>query len=128
MRRRRLRDDASARYRRDFRHPVGLCRQVVFLLTFLVLLGCHSPSRVIEGTFVVNGEPKSGVEVRLSSNLEEFSNCNGAPVSAVTDQFGMFRASIAKFPVRPCFTVDGKTYSDSFILDDRTRELRFPHE
>jgi hypothetical protein len=96
--------------------------KVILLLTCLVLLGCHAPSRVIEGTFVVNGEAKSGIEVRLPGNLDDFSNCNGAPVSAVTDQLGRFKASVTKFPVRPCFTVDGKIYSDSFILDDRTQK------
>ena len=92
------------------------------LLIFLMIVGCSDHGRVVEGTFVVNGKPKSGVEVRLPNNLEDFSNCGGAPLLAVTDRSGNFKASTTKFPIRPCFTVDGKIYSDFFVVDDRKQD------
>ncbi|HEY5781504.1 MAG TPA: hypothetical protein VIT66_06520 [Lysobacter sp.] len=88
------------------------------LFLCLLITGCHEPGRVVVGTFLVDGEPKSGVEVRLPNNLEDFSDCGGAQLSAVTDQSGKFTASTTKFPIRPCFTVDGKIYSDFFVVDD----------
>ena len=92
--------------------------KLLSVLICFVLTGCHEPGRVVEGEFVVNGKPKSGVEVRLPSNLEDFSNCGGAPLVAVTDRSGKFTTSTTKFPIRPCFTVDGKIYSDFFVVDD----------
>src|SRR3546814_3450662 len=92
--------------------------KLLSVLICLVLTGCHEPGRVVEGTFVVDGKPKSGVEVRLPNNLEDFSNCGSAPLAAVTDRSGKFTASTAKFPIRPCFTVDGKIYSDFIVVDD----------
>ena len=88
------------------------------VLICFVLIGCHKPGRVVEGTFVVDGKPKSGVEVRLPNNLDNFSDCGGAPLAAVTDRSGKFATSTTKFPIRPCFTVDGKFYSDFLVVDD----------
>src|SRR3546814_19000000 len=62
--------------------------KLLSVLICLVLTGCHEPGRVVEGTFVVDGKPKSGVEVRLPNNLEDFSNCGSAPLAAVTDRSG----------------------------------------
>src|SRR3546814_10430984 len=66
--------------------------KLLSVLICLVLTGCHEPGRVVEGTFVVDGKPKSGVEVRLPNNLEDFSNCGSAPLAAVTDRSGKFTA------------------------------------
>jgi len=92
--------------------------RLLYLLLCFMMAGCHEPGRVVEGTFTVDGKPKSGVEVRLPNNLEDFSNCGGAPLAAVTDQTGKFTASTSAFPIRPCFSVDGKIYSDFFVVDD----------
>jgi hypothetical protein len=92
--------------------------KILSLFICLMISGCHEPGRVVTGTFAVDGKPKSGVEVRLPSNLEDFSNCGDAPLSTVTDQSGKFITSTTKFPIRPCFTVDGKIYSDFIVVDD----------
>ena len=92
--------------------------KILFPLLLLAMTGCQNPRRLVEGTFVINGEPKSGVEVRLPSDIDDFSKCGNAPVVAVTDKLGKFTASAARYPIRPCFTVDGKVYSDFFIVDD----------
>jgi hypothetical protein len=92
------------------------------LILCFAFAGCYQPVRVVEGTFMVDGRPKSGVEVRLPNNLEDFSSCGGAPLSAVTDQSGKFTTSTTEFPIRPCFTVDGKIYSDFFIVDDGKKD------
>jgi hypothetical protein len=96
--------------------------RLLLVLIFLMTAGCQESGRVVEGTFSVNGSPKPGVEIRLPNNLDDFSNCAGAPVSATTDQSGKFTTATHTFPVRPCFTVDGKTYSDAFIVDDGAQE------
>ena len=92
------------------------------LLFCLMIAGCQDSGRIVEGTFTVDGRPKSGVEVRLPYDLEDFSNCSGAPVAAVTDESGRFRATARELPIRPCFTVDGKIYSTFFIVDDGTSD------
>ena len=97
--------------------------KLLSLFFCLIVVGCsQEPRRLVEGTFVVDGKPKAGVEVRLPNNLEDFSDCDGAPLTAVTDQSGRFTTSTAKFPIRPCFTVDGKIYSDFIVVDDRTSD------
>ena len=92
------------------------------LLLCLTIAGCQETARLVEGTFIVDGMPRSGVEVRMPNDIEDFSNCGGAPLAAVTDQSGKFTTSTTKFPIRPCFTVDGKTYSDFFVVDDGKQE------
>ncbi|MDR6841507.1 hypothetical protein [Pseudoxanthomonas sacheonensis] len=93
------------------------------LLIFAVAItGCNKPGRVVEGLFTVDGKPTPGVEVRLPNNIDDYSDCGGAPLAAVTDQSGKFRASIDKYPIRPCFTVNGKIYSDFMIVDDKKQD------
>ena len=98
----------------------GIDTRMIFWYVFICSLvsGCQPAGRSVEGVFTVNGEPRAGVEVRLSSNLEDFSNCGKAPLAAVTDQAGEFKAIVRKLPIRPCFDVDGKTYSTMFVVDD----------
>src|SRR3546814_15734075 len=100
--------------------------KLLSVLICLVLTGCHEPGRVVEGTFVVDGKPKSGVEVRLPNNLEDFSNCGRAPLAAVTDRSGKFTVSTAKFPIRHCFTVDGKFYSNFIVVYDGKQDPIMP--
>jgi hypothetical protein len=40
----------------------------------------------------------------------------------VTDQYGKFTARATEYPIRPCFTVDGKIYSDFFIVNDHKED------
>jgi hypothetical protein len=87
-----------------------------------MIAGCQQSGRLVEGTFVVNGRPKAGVEVRLPDDLKDFSSCGQAPLAAVTNQTGQFKAIARRFPIRPCFNVDGKIYSTMFIVDDGTQE------
>jgi len=94
-------------------------------LLALTMVGCSQPGRMVEGTFFVHGKPKPGVEVRLSHDLSNYSRCDDGP-SAVTDRSGRFKVSTAKFPIRPCFIVDGVVHSDSMIVDDgKKAAIRF---
>lgn len=92
-------------------------------LLCLSTLGCQPSGRSVEGSFTVNGAPKVGVEVRLPNDLTDFSSCGKAPLAAVTDQAGEFKAVAHDFPIRPCFKVDGKIYSNMFVVNDGTNDL-----
>lgn len=92
------------------------------LIFAIAISGCHNPGRMIEGLFTVDGKPTPGIEVRLPHNIDDYSDCGAAPLAAVTDQSGKFRASIDGYPIRPCFTLNGKIYSDFMILDDNKQD------
>lgn len=94
----------------------------LLLLTTLLVTGCGDSGREVSGTFQVNEKPKAGVKVFLSSDLDDFSTCGKARLAATTDEAGKFNARASNFPIRPCFIVDGVTYSTFFIVDDHTKE------
>ena len=94
----------------------------LLLLMLVALAGCKDSGRVVSGTFTVDGKPKSGVQVFLTNDLGDFSTCGDARPVSTTNAAGEFSARASKFPIRPCFLVDGVTYSTFVIIDDHTQD------
>ena len=92
------------------------------LLSSVLIAGCQGSGRDVSGTFTVDGEPMAGVQVYLPTDVGDFTTCGNAPLAATTNNAGEFHARASKFPVRPCFIVNGVTYSTFFIVDDGTKE------
>jgi hypothetical protein len=92
------------------------------VLVVLTCSGCVSAGREVIGTFTVDGVPRAGVLVYFPTNLDDFSDCGNARPAATTNAAGQFMTHVRSFPVRPCFHVDGKTYSTFFTVDNGARE------
>jgi len=97
--------------------------KLIAALLALTAAGCHPADQVVEGTFVVDGTPRSGIEVRLPTDVNDLADCGKAPLAAITNQTGEFKVVARAFPIRPCFKVNGKIYSDMLIVDDGKRDV-----
>jgi hypothetical protein len=90
-----------------------------------VVIACGRDATQVRGSFTVNDQPKSGVLVYFVEDFENFGTCGNGPVAAVTDSSGKFRTEIVRFPVRPCFVIDGVVHSSIILTESREPGLVF---
>ena len=94
----------------------------LLLLVLVAITACQGNGRVVRGIFTVDGIPRPGVQVYLPSDVHDFTTCSSARLSATTNNAGEFNTRATGFPIRPCFVVDGVTFSTFSIVDDGTRK------
>ncbi|GEM_PF-4964676 len=89
------------------------------------IVGCApSPQSMMEGTFTVEGVPRAGVQVWISTDLDARDCRQGSELAAVTNAAGAFQLAAPDRVFRPCFVVDGRSYATFLVLRDRGEDRR----
>lgn len=89
----------------------------VLILLCVAIAGCApSSQRLMEGSFTVEGAPRAGVQVWISTHLDARDCRDDGELVAVTDAAGSFKVVVPDKAFRPCFVVDGRSYATFIML------------